>query len=675
LLQRTLNLGILAHVDAGKTTLTERLLYAAGVIDEAGSVDAGTTQTDSLALERARGITIKAAVVSFPIDDLTVNLIDTPGHPDFIAEIERVLHVLDGAVLLVSAVEGVQPQTRILMRALRRLRVPTLIFVNKIDRPGATREPVLEAIAERLDLPIVPMATTRRLGNRRAESSPSRLDDAAHRSRLVEALAQNDEHLLRAFVDNADRITDSWLRAELAAQTRQALLHPVFMGSAITGAGVEHLMEGIAGLLPSDAGDAEAPLSGRVFKIERGPGGENVAYTRLSAGGVRARQRIPFGHGSEGRITSIGVFEHGSLERRTSASAGQIALLWGLDGIRIGDRVGTPAPGEAPQQFPLPLLETAVVVEDPQDRARAFTALGQLAEQDPLINVRRDDAAGGITVTLYGEVQKEVIQATLASDFGVEVTFRETSTLYVERPVRRGRAVEVLPDDENPFSATVGLQVAPGPIGSGVRFRTTVDPRRLPLYVYKTADNFSTAMTGYVAHTVEEGLRGWPVTDCVVTLDDCDYYIGDGRRKPTAPTPRTTAADFAKLTPMVLMQALDRAGTAVCEPMVRVTIEVPAATVGAVQRAVARLGGGVESSSVRGDLLVIEVALRAARARELALQLPGLTGGEGVLESAFDGYRPVRRLPPERRRTRADPRNRVEYLMEVRGRVSWGDPG
>src|SRR6266566_4942288 len=148
--RKTLNLGILAHVDAGKTTLTERLLYAAGVIDEIGSVDDGTTQTDSLDLERQRGITIRSAVVSFTIGDVTVNLIDTPGHPDFIAEVDRALSVLDGAVLVISAVEGVQPQTRILMRALQRLSVPTLIFVNKIDRRGADPERVLDEIEQRL---------------------------------------------------------------------------------------------------------------------------------------------------------------------------------------------------------------------------------------------------------------------------------------------------------------------------------------------------------------------------------------------------------------------------------------------------------------------------------------------------------------------------------------------
>src|SRR5207247_5746394 len=159
LLHKTLNLGILAHVDAGKTTLTERLLYAAGVIDEIGSVDAGTTQTDSLALERQRGITIKSAVVSFDLAGVTVNLIDTPGHPDFIAEVERVLSLLDGAVLVISAVEGVQPQTRVLMRALRRLAVPTLLFVNKIDRRGADAGRVLQAITGRLAAEMVPMGT------------------------------------------------------------------------------------------------------------------------------------------------------------------------------------------------------------------------------------------------------------------------------------------------------------------------------------------------------------------------------------------------------------------------------------------------------------------------------------------------------------------------------------
>src|SRR5580698_9709549 len=185
---RTLNLGILAHVDAGKTSLTERLLYAAGVIGEIGSVDDGSTQTDTLALERQRGITIKSAVASFCINDTTVNLIDTPGHPDFIAEVERVLNVLDGAVLVVSAVEGVQAQTQVLMRALSRLRIPTLIFVNKIDRRGADYERVLMAIADRLTPAAIPMGTVDGIGTRDASAIPA--DPSA------DLLADHDDALL-----------------------------------------------------------------------------------------------------------------------------------------------------------------------------------------------------------------------------------------------------------------------------------------------------------------------------------------------------------------------------------------------------------------------------------------------------------------------------------------------
>ena len=290
--RRTLNLGILAHVDAGKTTLTERLLYAAGVIDQIGSVDAGTTQTDSLALERQRGITIKSAVVSFAVGDVTVNLIDTPGHPDFIAEVERVLSVLDGAVLVISAVEGVQPQTRVLMRALLRLRIPALLFVNKIDRAGAGEERVLRAIAARLSPAVVPMGSASRLGTRAASFTPWGDADAGAGARLAEILAERDEGILAAYVDDELGLPYARLRQELAVQTRRALVCPVFFGSAATGAGVPALMAGLAELLPTGMGDPGGPVSGQVFKIERGPGGEKLAYVRMFSGIIRTRDRL-----------------------------------------------------------------------------------------------------------------------------------------------------------------------------------------------------------------------------------------------------------------------------------------------------------------------------------------------------------------------------------------------
>jgi len=610
LLRRTLNLGILAHVDAGKTTLTERLLYAAGVIDAIGSVDKGTTQTDSLALEQRRGITIKSAVVSFPIDGVTVNLIDTPGHPDFIAEVERVLSVLDGSVVVISAVEGVQPQTRILMRALERLEVPTLLFVNKIDRGGADPERVLDEIEQRLTPAVVPMGSAAGLGTRAATFAPfGPADD------------------------------------DLAERSRVGKLHPVFFGSALTGAGVEEVMGGIARLLPARARDGDGPLSARVFKIERGPAGDRIAYTRVFSGTVKVRDRF-----DAGKVTAIRVFSDGDAVQSDAVRAGEIAKLLGLAEIQIGDWLGAPR-GGVEHHFAPPTFESVVAPTDPADGQRLRVALGQLAEQDPLIDVRQDDTRGEISVSLYGEVQREVIESTLADDYGLTVEFRETTTICVERPTRTGEAVELLNTPTNPFHADLGLRVEPTAPGSGVEVRveSDLDPRDAPLYVFKTFGSFVEHMDEYVRIALEQGLFGWQVTDCVVTVTKIGYSLADG--PPSRRGPMPTARDLQKLTPVVLMQALERGGTAICEPVFRASVEVPTEAIGPMLAALGRLGAGAGTPSPRGELSVLETVLPASRLQELRRQLPGLTGGEGVLESEFAGYEPVTSDPPIRKRT------------------------
>ena len=668
---RTLNLGILAHVDAGKTTLTERLLYAAGVIDEIGSVDDGSTQTDSLALERQRGITIKSAVVSFVIDDVTVNLIDTPGHPDFIAEVERVLSVLDGAVLVISAVEGVQSQTRVLMRTLQRLQIPTLIFVNKIDRGGAQYERVLQDIAEKLTPAIIPMGSARDLGTRNPGFTPYGAADAAFAARLADLLADHDHALLAAYVDAEATVSYRQLRVELAAQTKQALVHPVFFGSAITGAGVDTLTAGITELLPASEGDADGPVSGTVFKIERGPSGEKIAYVRMFSGTVRTRDRLHIRSDSERKVTAINVFDRGSAVQRASVAAGQIGKLWGLGDVQIGDAIGASRTASDHHHFAPPTLESVIVPRRSADKGALHLALAQLAEQDPLINLRQDDTRHELFVSLYGEVQKEVIQATLANDFNIDVEFRETSTICIERPIGAGAAVEVLyaktktnvtgnssPISSNPFLATVGLRLDPAPIGSGIEFRLDVDVRLVPIYIYKTVDTFVDHMRQYVRETLQEGLFGWQVTDCTVTMIDSGYRA-----------PGSTAADFRSLTPLVLMSALRHAGTVVCEPMHRFHLEIPTDTFGAAVPVLARLHAIPQTQELRGPSYVLEGEIPASRVHELQQLLPALTRGEGVLECAFDRYQPVDGTIPTRPRTDNNPLDRKEYLLHVVRRV------
>jgi ribosomal protection tetracycline resistance protein len=643
-----LNLGILAHVDAGKTSLTERLLHDAGVIDEIGSVDAGSTQTDTMALERQRGITIKSAVVSFAIGGVTVNLIDTPGHPDFIAEVERVLSVLDGAVLVLSAVEGVQPQTRVLMRALRRLRLPTLLFVNKIDRGGADPERVLEAIVAKLTPAVVPMTAVRGAGTRAAATVP----DPELPSRLLSQLSTVDDDILAAYVEDGTIPGGQCL----AEQVRKARIFPVFFGSAITGAGVAELTDGIATLLPPTGGDPDAPLSGSVFKVERGPAGEKVAYARIFEGTLHLRDRLA----GEQKVTGVGVFERGGVESRPSVHAGQIGKLWGLRDVRIGDAIGRPRTGPA-EHFAPPTLET-VVVPSPGERGALQAALSQLAEQDPLIDLRQDDARQELHVSLYGEVQKEVLQATLADEYGLAVTFRETTTICVERPTGAGAAYEPM-GEGTPFLATVGLRVEPGPIGSGVEFRLEVELGSMPYAFFRTVEDT-------VRATLAQGLYGWQVVDCVVTMTHSGYaprqsHAHQGFDKSMS----STGWDFRGLTPLVLMSALRRAGTRVQEPIARFRLEAPADTVGPVSAALAAHRAVPLTSTVDGQTCVVGGEVPIARLHDLERALPSPTRGEGVLEAEFDSYRPVSGPPPTRSRTDANPLDRKEYLLHVNRRV------
>ena len=660
---RTLNLGILAHVDAGKTSLTERLLYAAGVIDVIGSVDDGSTQTDSLPLEQQRGITIKSAVVSFVLGDVTVNLIDTPGHPDFIAEVERVLHVLDGAVLVISAVEAVQSQTRVLMRTLKRLGIPTLIFVNKIDRASAGYERVLGDIAEKLTPAIIAMGTTHDVGTGGAGSTPYGPADVDFTDRLVDLLAEHDEAFLAAYVNDEAAASHSQMRERLAEQTGAALVHPVFFGSAITGAGSDALIAGLTELLPAAAGAPEDLLAAAVFKVERAPSGEKIAYARVFSGTLRLRERLQFGADCEGTLTAIQVFEEGAAVQRRSLSAGQIGKLWGLADIQIGDTLGAARTTGNQRHFAPPTLETVIVACRPSERGALHVALSQLVEQDPLINLRRDEVRQETLLSLYGEVQKEVIQQTLADDFGIEVEFSESTTICVERPSGSGTAFEVIAKEPNPFLATVGLRVDPAPLESGNEFRLEVELGSMPLA-------FFNAVEEAVDETLRQGLYGWRVTDCTVTMTHSGYWARQSSAHGVFDkSMSSTAGDFRNLTPLVLMDALRQAGCAVYEPVLRFYMEMPEDTYGPLLPLLATLGAMPESPRLRGSTCLLEGQIPAARLQELQQRLPGMTRGEGVLESTFDRYAPVNGTIPARPRSDHNPLDRKEYLLHVLRRV------
>ncbi|WP_338703101.1 tetracycline resistance ribosomal protection protein Otr(A) [Streptomyces sp. Q6] len=625
----TLNIGILAHVDAGKTSLTERLLFDTGAIDRLGSVDGGDTRTDTGAIERQRGITIRSAVAAFTVGDTRINLIDTPGHSDFIAEVERALDVLDGAVLLVSAVEGVQAQTRVLLKTLRRLGVPTLVFVNKIDRAGARVGPLLDEIRRRLTPHVVPLADVRDAGTPRASVTPLPIDDPAVRERVARDLAEVDDTILAALVDGElpDAAT---VREALAARIGDGVLHPVLFGSALGGQGVAHLITTVRKFIPAAAkpepSSSAGPI-GTVFAVRRGPAGERIGFLRLYDGEVRPRQKVTFlrrdpDDGAAvpvtGRVTGVEVVG----TRGEVARAGQIAEVRGVAGIRVGDRLGALRDGRA--RFAPPTLETVARAVRPGQGAALRAALLELADQDPLIHAR-PGPAGSTALLLYGEVQKEVLTATLAQEFGIQAEFGPSRVRCVERPVGTGAALEEMgPHSVTGLPATVGLRVEPGPPGSGRVFTYETERGALPRA-------FHQAIEDTVLDTLAGGgPDGWPVTDCQVTLVRSGFCA-----------PVSVAGDFRTVTALVTRRAVEGAGTRVFEPVHSFEVEVPLDALAPVTARLASLGAEFGGTTGGGTSWLITGELTARRVRAMELALPGLTRGEGVWWSRVSGDRPL----------------------------------
>ncbi|GAA2080006.1 tetracycline resistance ribosomal protection protein Otr(A) [Streptomyces albiaxialis] len=621
----TLNIGILAHVDAGKTSLTERLLFDTGVIDRLGSVDAGDTRTDTGEIERQRGITIRSAVASFTVGDVQVNLIDTPGHSDFIAEVERALEVLDGAVLLLSSVEGVQAQTRVLMRTLRRMRLPTLLFLNKIDRAGARDDALLAEIRRRLTPCPVPLTEVHDVGTPGARAVPLPLD-----GRTAEALAEADDEVLARVVDGPPPGADE-LRAALAARTADGSAHPVLQGSALSGEGVGALVEALTRLVPRGPGvpgvpgDASAPPRGTVFAVR--PEG---AYLRLYEGEVAPRRRLAFlrrepdGRTSRvpGRVTALDVVGGPGDGAARTLRAGGIGVLRGVPGLRVGDRLGEP--GDRAARFAPPTLETVVTPKDPEQGARLRAALLSLAAQDPLIHAR-PAPGGGTSLLLYGEVQKQVLAATLADAHGIEAAFAPSRTVCLERPSGTGEAYEEIQrHDHTGLWATVGLRVGPGVRGTGRAFAYETELGALPRA-------FHQAIEDTVHAALDEGPHGWPVTDCRVTLVRSGYA-----------SPVSTAGDFRGVTRRVLARALARAGTRVHEPCHAFEAEIPLDALAPVTSRLTALGAELTDTAGGETHWILTGSLPSRRVRDAELALPGLTRGEGVWLSHPSGDRPVR---------------------------------
>jgi ribosomal protection tetracycline resistance protein len=559
--------------------------------------------------------------------------------------------VLDAAVLVVSGVEGVQPQTVVIWRALRRIGVPTVLFVNKVDRSGADVARVLTQARHRLTPHLVVLSEVTGEGRRDARVRAPALDAEP----VVEAVAEVDDVVLAAWLAGKPLRHDDVRRAIRRGVRRDALT-PVVYGSAVTGAGVPQLCRVLVEVLPR-AGEDGGPSAGTVFAVDRDEHGRR-AWVRLWSGELRVRDRVALAGPRSERITQVAVSEPGAVRVRPAVRAGQIAALRGTS-ARIGQTVGHP-PERRAHRFPPATLQALVEPLDPAQRTALFAGLAELADEDPLIDLRLDEHAGEAVISLHGEVQKEVIGSLLVDRYGVKARFSGTTVACIERVTGTGAAQERIRERGNPYLAGLGLRIEAAPVGHGIELSPGIERGRLP-------PAFVAATDEGVRAALRQGLSGWPVTDCVVTMTSSQYCPRQSKpHQKFDKSISSVAADFRSLAPVVVAAALRRAGTRVCQPVDRFELDLPRPAHGPVAALLGRLGALVLDTGTTGGYDRLTGHLPSAQVARLAAALPDLTGGEGILVTRFDHHTPVSgEQPPIQRRRGPDPADREAWFRAV----------
>ncbi|MFS5692243.1 tetracycline resistance ribosomal protection mosaic protein Tet(O/W/32/O) [Streptococcus agalactiae] len=612
---KIINLGILAHVDAGKTTLTESLLYTSGAIAELGSVDEGTTRTDTMNLERQRGITIQTAVTSFQWEDVKVNIIDTPGHMDFLAEVYRSLAVLDGAILVISSKDGVQAQTRILFHALRKMNIPTVIFINKIDQAGVDLQSVVQSVRDKLSADIIIKQTV--------SLSPEIVLEENTDIEAWDAVIENNDKLLEKYIAGEPISREKLVREE-QRRVQDASLFPVYYGSAKKGLGIQPLMDAVTGLFQPIGEQGSAALCGSVFKVEYTDCGQRRVYLRLYSGTLRLRDTVALAGREKLKITEMRIPSKGEIVRTDTAYPGEIVIL-ADDTLKLNDILGNEKllPHKTRIDNPMPLLRTTVEPQKPEQREALLNALAEIADTDPLLHFDIDTVTHEIMLSFLGKVQLEVICSLLEEKYHVGVAMKEPSVIYLERPLRKAEYTIHIEVPPNPFWASVGLSIEPLPIGSGVQYESRVSLGYLN-------QSFQNAVMEGVLYGCEQGLYGWKVTDCKICFEYGLYY-----------SPVSTPADFRLLSPIVLEQALKKAGTELLEPYLHFEIYAPQEYLSRAYHDAPRYCADIVSTQIKNDEVILKGEIPARCIQEYRNDLTNFTNGQGVCLTELKGYQPA----------------------------------
>jgi len=673
-LSKVRNIGIMAHIDAGKTTTTERILFYTGINYKIGEVHEGAATMDWMEQEQERGITITSAATTCHWKDHQINIIDTPGHVDFTIEVERSLRVLDGAVAVFDGVAGVEPQTQTVWRQADRYRVPRICFVNKLDRTGASFEHCVETIKDRLNaipavvqLPIGSEASfigvidlikmraltwrgETKIGEDYAvEEIPAGLVDKAQEARhaLIELVADHDDHMMEAYLTDEDSITPELLQDSIRRAVLASKITAVLCGSAFKNKGVQPLLDAVISYLPSPLdvpaiigfkpGDESVkierhpadsdPFAALAYKIAADPHLGRLTYIRLYSGKLEAGSTVL--NATKGRRERIGkIYQMHANKRQEIASvgAGQIVAVMGLKDTTTGEtlcEMAHPVQLES-MDFPAPVIEQAIEPKTKSDQERLGMAIQRLAEEDPTFRVHTDDETGQTIIAGMGELHLEILIDRMKREFRVganigkpQVAYRET----LRRPVEKVEYTHKKQSGGSGQYAKVNINVEPLPAGSGYEFVNRITGGRIPKeYIPAVDEGVQDAMQFGV-------LAGYPVEDIKVSVIDGGYHDVD-----------SSELAFRIAGSMVFKEAARRADPALLEPVMAVEVTTPETYLGTVIGDLNARRGHVQAMNDRHGNKVVEALVPLSEMFGYVGDLRSKTSGQASYSMEFHSY-------------------------------------
>ena len=605
---KQLTLGILAHVDAGKTTLSEALLFTAGAIRKAGRVDKKDAFLDNYELERERGITIFSKQAVFSYEDLRITLLDTPGHVDFSTEMERTLQVLDAAVLLISAADGVQSHTRTLWKLLESYQVPVFLFVNKMDQPGADQEKILAGIQNQLSGNCVDF--TPLVGAAATESKGAALE--ADMQEAMEAVAICDEELLNSFLTDG-RISQEQLREKIAERK----VFPCLFGSALRLQGIEALLSAITAYAPEKT--YPEAFGARVFKVTRDSQGSRLTHMKITGGTLKAKMELTCAEDKTEKVNQIRVYSGERFEAVNEAVAGSICAVTGLLGTMPGQGLGMEKNLESP--FLTPVLSYCLLLPEGTDPMAVMPKLKELEEEDPALSFTWEEELKEIHVHVMGEVQMEILKVLIRERFGLEIAFGKGRIVYKETIADTVEGVGHF--EPLRHYAEVHLLLEPGEPGSGLQFEADCSEDIL-------ARNWQRLILTHLEEKQHRGvLTGSAITDMKITL-----VSGRAHQK------HTEGGDFRKATYRAVRQGLMEAMSVLLEPYYEFRLEIPEEMTGRAMTDMEKLFADFTLTERAEGRCVLTGCAPVETMRDYQKEVYAYTRGQGSLTVRLKGYMP-----------------------------------